>query len=400
MSWLGAISVRRKLHGCASVGEGTRAHGTVWVHGGGSVRLGARVHLDGTRAPIELHAGPGAELVLDDDVHVAGGTSIEAQHAVHIGARTRVGPFCKVLDTHYHRLEGDRTERPPPGLVVVEEDVELGPRTVLLPRAHVGRGSTVRAGTVVTRRFPPDSVLSGIPAAAHARPPAGRGDGAKRDTDKRPSDAAPPAGEPPPAVIQEALRIARLLVTDPLAGMGRIERGLGVARAQWVFRKCRVGALVNVLGDLRVQARGEITLGDRIQFVQGMVSSEIVCDDGAEIRIGTGTMFSYGLSIHALRSVRIGERCLFGAMVQIRDADHEGIAPVVIGDDVWVAHGAMIEPGVTIGAGSVISAGSVVTSDVPSHSIAVGNPASCIPLRMMTRREAAPLGRTSASGAG
>jgi maltose O-acetyltransferase len=54
----------------------------------------------------------------------------------------------------------------------------------------------------------------------------------------------------------------------------------------------------------------------------------------------------------------------------------------VLGDDVWVAHGALIEPGVTIGDGAVVSAGAVVTSDVPPRTLAIGNPARVMPLSL------------------
>lgn len=141
----------------------------VWLHGGGTIRLGSRVVLDTSIAPIELHAEPTAEIVLGDDVYVAGGTAIEAQRSVHIGARTRIGVFCKIIDGHFHLLEGDRHERPPPSSVVVEEDVDLGPHCVLLPRAHVGRGSTVRAATVISRRYPPRAIIGGIPAGVRGQ---------------------------------------------------------------------------------------------------------------------------------------------------------------------------------------------------------------------------------------
>lgn len=53
----------------------------------------------------------------------------------------------------------------------------------------------------------------------------------------------------------------------------------------------------------------------------------------------------------------------------------------VIGNDVWVGHGAFIVNGVTIGDGCVIGGRSVVTKDVPPYSIVVGNPAKVIKLR-------------------
>jgi len=47
----------------------------------------------------------------------------------------------------------------------------------------------------------------------------------------------------------------------------------------------------------------------------------------------------------------------------------------VIGNDVWIGHGAMVMPGVTLGSGAIIAAGSVVTRDVPPYCIVGGNPA-------------------------
>jgi maltose O-acetyltransferase len=60
-------------------------------------------------------------------------------------------------------------------------------------------------------------------------------------------------------------------------------------------------------------------------------------------------------------------------------------APVVIGKNVWIGGGAVILPGVTIGDNVVIGAGSVVTKDIPSDTIAYGNPCRVI-------RENKPMG--------
>ena len=57
---------------------------------------------------------------------------------------------------------------------------------------------------------------------------------------------------------------------------------------------------------------------------------------------------------------------------------YQKYAPVVIGSDVFIGLNTIIMPGVTIGSNVVIGAGSVVTKDIPSNSVAVGNPAKVV----------------------
>lgn len=59
-------------------------------------------------------------------------------------------------------------------------------------------------------------------------------------------------------------------------------------------------------------------------------------------------------------------------------------APVTIEDNCWIGAGTVICPGVTIGKNTVIGAESVVTHDIPSDSIAAGNP--CRVIRQIDER--------------
>lgn len=63
------------------------------------------------------------------------------------------------------------------------------------------------------------------------------------------------------------------------------------------------------------------------------------------------------------------------------DADFRGRRQqdkVIIGNDVWIGHGAVITPGVNIGHGAVIGANAVVTKNVAPYSIVGGVPAQII----------------------
>ena len=85
----------------------------------------------------------------------------------------------------------------------------------------------------------------------------------------------------------------------------------------------------------------------------------------------------------------IADDCFIGPNVSIYTACHstdpvernsrrEWAEPVTIGDNVWIGGSVTILPGVTIGDNVTIGAGSVVTKDIPSNSIAVGNPCKVI----------------------
>jgi acetyltransferase-like isoleucine patch superfamily enzyme len=157
---VGLYRLRRQ----ASMKSPPEVRGWLWIRGEGRIELGERVVFDAQVNPIELNVEQGAVIAIGDDVYVGGGTSIEAQKAVRIGARSRLGAFCKVIDNHFHSAVGLRTTKPPSVEVVIEEDVELGARAIVLPGGQVGRGSRIMAGTVITRRVPPGSSASGVPA--------------------------------------------------------------------------------------------------------------------------------------------------------------------------------------------------------------------------------------------
>lgn len=113
------------------------------------------------------------------------------------------------------------------------------------------------------------------------------------------------------------------------------------------------------------------------------------CDYGKHIEVGKNFFANYNCTILDVGRVVIGDNCQMAPNVQIYTAGHpihpasrntayEYGKDVIIGDNVWLGGGCIINPGVRIGSNSIIGAGAVVTKDIPEWSIAVGNPARVI----------------------
>lgn len=113
----------------------------------------------------------------------------------------------------------------------------------------------------------------------------------------------------------------------------------------------------------------------------------------ARIEIGRHVRINRSCVLVAHAGISIGDNSLIGECVSIRDANHgtaQGTlirkqahqsAPIFIGNDVWIARGAVILKGVQIGDGSVVAANSVVTKDVPAGTIVGGVPAKLMKFR-------------------
>lgn len=73
---------------------------------------------------------------------------------------------------------------------------------------------------------------------------------------------------------------------------------------------------------------------------------------------------------------------LQGILEQRGHIDSYSKGPIIVEDDVWIGHGAIILSGVRLRRGSVVAAGSVVTKDTEPYSIVGGCPARLIRKRV------------------
>ena len=153
------------------------------------------------------------------------------------------------------------------------------------------------------------------------------------------------------------------------------------ARAQALLE--RYNATRHVEQDLRDTLVRDL-LGDVGEGV--VIRPPFRCDYGRYIAIGARTFVNYDCVMLDVAPIRIGAACQIATCVQLLTATHpidpeprrlgwESAEPITLGDNVWLAGGVMVCPGVTIGDDTVVGAGSVVTRDLPAGVVAFGNPA-------------------------
>ena len=108
--------------------------------------------------------------------------------------------------------------------------------------------------------------------------------------------------------------------------------------------------------------------------------------DPIKIDIGEDTIIGQGVFLDGRDKLTIGSHVDIASEVMILNSEHDvnsedfhaTVAPVEIGDYVFIGPRVIILPGVKIGKGAVVAAGAVVTKDVSEFKIVGGVPAEVI----------------------
>lgn len=157
-----------------------------------------------------------------------------------------------------------------------------------------------------------------------------------------------------------------------------------------------------------VRREGNISIGKGFSANAGLVID--VYGKESKLEIGENVIANYRLHIGVCNFVSIGKNTLFGSDCLIMDHSHGSYQgedssppstppnkrklftnPINIGINCWLGDKVSILPGVSIGDGVVIGAGSIVTKNLPSNTIAVGNPAKVIKKFDPSKKEWVPI---------
>lgn len=108
----------------------------------------------------------------------------------------------------------------------------------------------------------------------------------------------------------------------------------------------------------------------------------------SNVKIGKFTSISSNCSIGGFEhpiNYYTTHPIIFNSYYGAKEIIHVNIKETIIGNDVWIGHGAIIKQGVTISDGAVIAAGAIVTKNIPPYEVWGGIPAKKIKNRSIDR---------------
>ena len=112
------------------------------------------------------------ELSLKGEILIGKGSSLGKGSAIHgpvvIGDYVMMGPEVMIYTQNHNYQQTDipmvkqgDTEKQK---VIIEDDVWIGARVIILPGVTIGKGAIIGAGSVVTKSIDPYQLVGGVPA--------------------------------------------------------------------------------------------------------------------------------------------------------------------------------------------------------------------------------------------
>jgi acetyltransferase-like isoleucine patch superfamily enzyme len=140
-----------------------------WIEGHLKIMIGDDVILDDNIFTSgHVHEVP--LLTIGDRTMLGCKTAINVGHSVQIGKDCMIAAGCLITDNDSHPMDPERRIRKEAVReneikpIIIEDNVWIGSRAVILKGVTIGTGSIISANSLVTRSIPPYSIAMGVPA--------------------------------------------------------------------------------------------------------------------------------------------------------------------------------------------------------------------------------------------
>lgn len=171
--WNALVFRVRHLDGHVRKGRGLRLNVPLYCDGTGQVSLGSDITIGyGLSAilgegMVRLKARGGrARIFVGDGTAISNNTQVFAEQSITIGARCLIGDGVLIFDSDFHNLSAEGRHNLPAAKtpIVLEDNVFVGSRVIILKGVTIGKDSVIGAGSVVVRSIPPGVIAAGNPA--------------------------------------------------------------------------------------------------------------------------------------------------------------------------------------------------------------------------------------------
>jgi acetyltransferase-like isoleucine patch superfamily enzyme len=112
---------------------------------------------------------PTAKIYIGSNTGMNGVSITSRTKSIYIGSNCRIAPNTVIVDSDYHSMIPPESRLQNPGFefdkdVVINENVWIGMRSIILKGVTIGKNSVIAAGSVVVKDIPEDCLAAGVPA--------------------------------------------------------------------------------------------------------------------------------------------------------------------------------------------------------------------------------------------
>jgi acetyltransferase-like isoleucine patch superfamily enzyme len=111
--------------------------------------------------PVKIHIKSTADLKLGNQVFLNNGVQLSCSEKILIGNHVDIADDCLIIDNDFHSVGSCDIKSGP---IIIEDDVWIASRSIILKGVTIGKGSVIGAGSIVTKSIPPYSFAAGNPA--------------------------------------------------------------------------------------------------------------------------------------------------------------------------------------------------------------------------------------------
>lgn len=115
----------------------------------------------------QFYSGVRLEIAENGVIEIGNGTYLNRNTVIIANSHVKIGRDCRIswdvviMDSDQHSIPGKVPEEKP---VIIESNVWIGCRCIILKGVHIGHSAIIAAGSVVTKDVAAGAVVGGVPA--------------------------------------------------------------------------------------------------------------------------------------------------------------------------------------------------------------------------------------------